>query len=111
MGSRLAWRLEHGRLTIKCHPPQNPESFYVAINSEGLRWAWDGTFTGVGDWMLCVPLWAFLAVALGWAVWAWRGKHRSGSSVEEDRCAACGYVLKGLIGPVCPECGRQRPRA
>ena len=25
---------------------------------------------------------------------------------EHTRCGACGYILKGLTAPRCPECGK-----
>ncbi len=64
VGSRLGWRLEHGRLTVRCAPALNPEDFYIAFNSEGLKWAWDARISSVGDWMVCVPLWTPLVLSL-----------------------------------------------
>ena len=54
---RFHWRLEHGRLTLRATPPFNTESFYIAHNAEGLRFAPEAQFTTPGDWMLTVPIW------------------------------------------------------
>lgn len=99
LGSRLAWRLEHGRMTVTCNPPQNGERFYVAINSEGLRWRWDARFSGVDQWMVCVPLWVPILAAAGCAAWTWRGRAKR----TEGSCASCGYPRAGPA--TCPECG------
>ena len=41
VGSHFAWRLEHGRMRVECKPAIHPESFYIDINSEGLKFAPD----------------------------------------------------------------------
>ena len=30
-----------------------------------------------------------------------------GSAVEETRCRKCGYILRGITEPRCPECGER----
>lgn len=54
---RFHWRLEHGRLTLRATPPFNTETFYIALNSEGLRFAPEAQFNTLGDWTLTIPLW------------------------------------------------------
>ena len=48
--------------------------------------------------VLCVP--GLLA-----ALYAFHRLPRRPSPVVHTRCGACGYVLKGLTEPRCPECG------
>lgn len=53
-------------------------------------------------WFVVLPLW-IPAVLLGAGVWwgrklgGWRG---------EGFCRACGYDVRGVVGGVCPECGK-----
>lgn len=109
IGPRLAWRLEHGRLTVDCKPaPRNPESFYIAPNSEGLRFAPDWHVYGPRNWFFRVPLWlplSITALASAWLFFLTRRRCKAGA------CAHCGYDLKGLPGGVagttCPECGQE----
>ncbi|MCX5691636.1 MAG: hypothetical protein NTV94_17900 [Planctomycetota bacterium] len=54
---RFHWRLEHGRLTLRATPPFNTETFYIALNSEGLRFIPEAQFNTPSDWSLTVPLW------------------------------------------------------
>ncbi|GMV26318.1 MAG: hypothetical protein AMXMBFR58_23490 [Phycisphaerae bacterium] len=67
----LSWRLEHGRLTLKRSPVDHTESFYIAGNSEGLRWRSEFKRFGPGDFRLTVPLWMPLALMATWSVVAW----------------------------------------
>jgi hypothetical protein len=70
--AHMMWRLEHGRLRISCSEASNAESFYVAINNEGLRWGFEGSYDSVRHWTAIVPLWALMIPAAGVSVWAWR---------------------------------------
>lgn len=99
IGTRLHWRMEHGRLTIE-RTVAHRETFYIAVNAEGLRflprwrfWSWDA-------WSVAIPLWAPLGLAAGWTAWAWWPRRVPGV------CRKCGYARAGL-GPdaPCPECG------
>jgi hypothetical protein len=45
------------------------------------------------------------AVALVAAVARWLALRSRARVFWEDRCAACGYIVRGLPGHVCPECG------
>jgi hypothetical protein len=102
IGRNLAWRLEHGRLTLRARPGQNPESFYLAVNSEGLRWACEFRYAAASDWLICVPLWMPVLLCWTWAVSAWWPvRPRPGV------CPTCGYSLVNLPSSApCPECGR-----
>lgn len=106
VGPRLSWRMEHGRLRVVCRPsPRNSESFYVAVNNEGLKFAPDWHVYSAGDWFFNVPLWLPLGMtALGSAglFFAMRERRKPGV------CGKCGYDLRGLpAGTMCPECGKQ----
>jgi hypothetical protein len=72
VGEQFAWRMEHGRLTLKRSPVTAHETFYVEFNTEGLRFAFDGDWEGAGDWCVTIPLWGPLLLAGGWVAWAWR---------------------------------------
>lgn len=110
---RASWRLEHGRLNIRCLPDpvisvQMYEPFWVAPNSEGLRWAPSGDLNGLRDWSLTIPLWMPLAVLVGLAGAGWRGHFsaRRADRAARGMCPACGYDRSGLAADaVCPECG------
>ena len=58
----LVWRFEHGRLTLRYGEHLGDVSFYVAINSEPLRFALEGRWYGSGSWTVSLPIW--LAIAL-----------------------------------------------
>lgn len=66
-GSRISslgsWRLEHGRFTLNWGRPST-ESFYIAINSEPVRWKAEFTHYSPGEWQIVVPLWVAGALAL-----------------------------------------------
>jgi hypothetical protein len=79
LGSEFSWRMEHGRLTLKRSPVTADESFYVANNTEGLRFGFDSDYWRAGDWRVTIPLWAPLLLAVGWAAWAWRPRGAAAS--------------------------------
>jgi hypothetical protein len=109
LGPTLSWRMEHARLTIQRRPSQNPESFYIAPNSEGLRWGWDFHYNAPKDWFIRVPLWTPILLSLAWTIYAWFPRRRG-----SDTCRECGYSLLNLAPDLpCPECGRpqRQPRA
>jgi hypothetical protein len=94
--------MEHGRLKIKVSSVSHTENFYIAPNSEGLRFSPEWHFYGWGDWDINVPLWAPLLLCLVWAADAWRGERMPGA-------CRCGYQLEGLAAQGrCPECGRMQ---
>ncbi|MBS0197381.1 MAG: hypothetical protein JSR77_11550 [Planctomycetes bacterium] len=105
LGPRASWRFEHGRITFTRNDTLNPEPFYVALNSEGLRWSFEARRYSATHWFMTVPLWfPFLLTA----AWAWRYRRRRGAS---NACASCGYPLAGLTpGSSCPECGSSSAR-
>lgn len=86
-GSRIgtlgSWRLEHGRLTLDWGRPST-ESFYIAINSETVRWAAEFTHDSPGAWRVVAPLWIAGAMALALAAVCWRLERR-GSRPPEGR--------------------------
>lgn len=57
IGSHFHWRMEHGRITLRASSVSFHENFYVAINSEPLRWFPEGRYSRWNDWDVAVPLW------------------------------------------------------
>ncbi|MFO0835893.1 MAG: hypothetical protein U0638_13050 [Phycisphaerales bacterium] len=76
IGSLGSWRLEHGRFTLNWGRPST-ESFYIAINSEPVRWKAEFTHYSPGEWQIVVPLWVVGALALGAAGTFWRLERRA----------------------------------
>lgn len=109
LGGSLSWRMEHGRLTIDRRPQRNRETFYIAPNSEGLRWSPAWRWHGGWSWMVRIPLWMPLGLSILWSVLAWsRPRPRD----PEPKCSQCGYPLRGLPdGAPCPECATPKPAA
>ena len=68
IGGHLSWRLEHGRMTVRARGAASREAFYVAPNSEGLRFKPEVEFGSLVDWRLTMPLWV---PVLGAGVGAW----------------------------------------
>ena len=57
-GPHWRWRMEHGRLRVEHRSePVNPESFYIDLNHEGLRFRPEWNFQSSRDWMINIPLW------------------------------------------------------
>jgi hypothetical protein len=108
LGPFISWRMEHGRLALERHAAQNPEAFYVAINSEGMRFAPECRVFSWRDWRVNVPLWLplLLAVAVTSRAWTrWIRRPR-----DPSRCPACRYPRAGLAFTIpCPECGNPPP--
>ncbi len=111
-GSRIgavgSWRMEHGRMTLSRLPFPSSESFYVAINTEGLRFRPSCRLAAWDDWAFTLPLWVpFLVLAL-FTIREWR---RPRGRPHRGLCAVCAYSLSGLVGDApCPECGNERGR-
>jgi hypothetical protein len=102
----LQWRLEHARLTIKRTPPGTLESFYIAVNSEGLRFSPGIRVYSNGVWYVRLPLWMPIAALALPTVFAWRSHRRRGARSAAEACPKCGYARTGLSpGTPCPECG------
>lgn len=84
-GSRISslgsWRLEHGRFTLNWGRPST-ESFYIAINSEPVRWKAEFTHYSPGEWQIVVPLWVVGALALVAAGTFWRLERRAGAPLQ-----------------------------
>ncbi|MHC4956593.1 MAG: hypothetical protein ACYTGZ_22365, partial [Planctomycetota bacterium] len=66
VGDDYSWRMEHGRLSINRNAQRSPrsdsprsarESFYIALNSEGLRWSWEWRSYSEAHWKIAIPLW------------------------------------------------------
>lgn len=102
----LSWRFEHARLRVERRPQGTRESFYIALNSEGLRFGPQWRLHSWHSWMINIPLWMLIAPSLGLTIWSWMPvRDRS-----PGRCPGCGYSLSGLgTGAPCPECGRAPP--
>lgn len=66
LGGRFHWRLEHARLTLKQAPIDfYHESFFVGLNTEGLKWTPEGRINSLTHWSVTIPLWMPLAAAVG----------------------------------------------
>ena len=67
-GPHWRWRMEHGRLRIEHRAEAiQHETFYVALNTEGLKFDPEWDFRG-NDWMTDLPLWIPLALCVGLAL-------------------------------------------
>lgn len=76
LGSSAAWRLEHGRLTVKWGAASGNESFFIALNSEGLKWAPRCSFASIREASLTIPLWMVFLGTSGVAVIVWKREAR-----------------------------------
>jgi hypothetical protein len=70
VGEHTSWRLEHGRVTVRrTEFARRPRHFYVAPNSEGLRWSAEFRSFSSGAWSVALPLWWLIlpcVVGAGW---------------------------------------------
>ncbi len=69
--------MEHGRIRLVHSPRVARESFYVAINSEGLRFRPEWRFYDRSNWYVNVPLWLPLGVVVVVTTCAWFVRRRS----------------------------------
>ena len=67
-GGGVSCRLEHGRLRVTRSDREVRETFYIAGNSEPLRFTPEWRRRGPGDWELQVPLWLPAAAAIAAAL-------------------------------------------
>ena len=68
----------------------------------GVRWGWESGVAATIAWFAPVLLIAFSVYGL--LTW-WLGPR--GSLDGETRCRKCGYILRGITEPRCPECGER----
>jgi hypothetical protein len=77
VGPHWSWRMEHGRIKIERGASVAHESFYVAINSEGLRFRPEWRFDDLGNWYVNIPLWLPLGLVVLVTAGAWIVRRRS----------------------------------
>ncbi|MHC4939714.1 MAG: hypothetical protein ACYTHK_12145 [Planctomycetota bacterium] len=65
------WRFEHGRLTIRHGDNVGTESFYLAPNSEPLRFAPRWRSCDPANWEVAIPLWMPLLLFAGATALVW----------------------------------------
>jgi hypothetical protein len=76
----FSWRMESGRLELWRSDTKAPKSFWVAGNTEGLKWVPRVRIHGADDWRLVLPLWIPLLGALAWCAWSWRPPRDAGAA-------------------------------
>ncbi len=97
------------------------EDFFATMvrlaSTLGLRSS-GGTYTIAGQNLPAPPMWYYISggllfyvcalfVPLWLAIWAYhRIARRPPYSDGYTHCGKCGYILKGLTEPRCPECGQ-----
>ena len=84
IGPHYSWRMEHGRLTVERALSQNAQSFWADVNTEGLRWAFEGKVYGGGEWTVTLPLWIPFLISLLAAIFAWRSAASERSSEHKE---------------------------
>lgn len=67
-GGGASCRLEHGRLRITRSDREVRETFYIAGNTEPLRFAPEWRRRGPGDWEVQIPLWLPAVAAIAAAL-------------------------------------------
>ncbi len=109
IGDHNGWRIEHGRLGMRLVPFVHHEGFYIAGNTEGLKFAPDWHVWAWNDWNVVLPLWMPLLLCAAGSFWMFRTSHR-----PKGGCVQCGYDLLGLStdarGVKSPECGGKGDR-
>ena len=80
LGDEASWRLEHGRLGIQWGTWAKHDDFWVAGNTEPMRWEpeWSASEGHGGMWL---PLWIPAAVA---AVWFTVASRKRRAAVASD---------------------------
>lgn len=81
--------------------PRAQQYVLAKANGNGIAWQILDASLAVGGPFLLPSLAAFLAGLTVYSVC--RKPHRELSG--QTRCRECGYILKGLLSPRCPECG------
>lgn len=76
----FSWRMESGRLELWRSDNKAVQGFWLAGNSEGLKWAPRVRIHGPDAWRVHLPLWIPLVGALAWCAWTWR--MRSGGRAQ-----------------------------
>ncbi len=70
LGAGMSWRMEHGRLTVRrSTSAPSTSSFYIANNSEGMRWSPQFRAGDWGHWSVTLPLWIGFVMCVGGCVW------------------------------------------
>ena len=83
----------------------------IGDGDEGVRAVWLGSREVIDFWSGLLYFWpewmtAVMGVVLVVLVVRWWKRRKSGEAeMGEAYCRKCGYVLRGLTGKVCPECG------
>lgn len=58
------WKLEQGRFSLEMASNLVGEEFYIAGNSEHLRWDVDSKWRNASHWLIVLPLWIPLLLVL-----------------------------------------------
>lgn len=72
---------------------------YMHVGTEPAGYALPGRYM----YIFAMPLWMISLGFLG----GWWGARRAGWHRRPWECRRCGYDLRGLPEPLCPECGRR----
>jgi hypothetical protein len=105
IGSHFSWRMEHGRIALHASSSPVHESFYIALNSEGVHFTPEWRADSLTDWRINIPLWMPLLLTVVISAAAWRRWLRRRPR-PSDRCPTCRYPRAGLAPTApCPECG------
>lgn len=101
------WRMEHGRFKIARTQSGSTESFYIAVNNEGLKFFPECRVFSRSDWMFNIPLWVPVLGIGAWTSVGWV-LHRRNTPRFKAGCPICGYDRSGNPGKTCPECGQDQ---
>lgn len=72
-------------------------------------WRWEWSYCGLSpsaDFKYAVPLWPLILFSIAWGVYPFIPQYQRWRLYGQGRCSKCGYLLKGLRDPRCPECGQ-----